>query len=134
MYLVDSNIFIEVLLRQERSEEVKQFLNRAPSENLYLTEFSLYSLGIVLLRRKMYDSYVRFVNDVLVSGAIRLVRLSAGDMESIAVNARKFNLDFDDAYQYVAAEKYGLTIVSFDSDFNRTERGRKTQAEVLTRL
>jgi len=134
MYLVDSNIFIEVLLRQERSEEVKQFLNRAPSENLYLTEFSLYSLGIVLLRRKMYDSYVRFVNDVLVSGAIRLVRLSAGDMESIAVNARKFNLDFDDAYQYVAAEKYGLTIVSFDSDFNRTERGRKTPAEVLTRL
>ena len=39
---------------------------------------------------------------------------------------QQFSLDFDDAYQYVAAEKYGLTIVSFDNDFDRTERGRET--------
>ena len=25
----------------------------------------------------------------------------------------------------IAAEKYGLSIVSFDSDFDRTEKGRK---------
>lgn len=43
----------------------------------------------------------------------------------------RFNLDFDDAYQYVAAEKYNLTIVSLDSDFDRTERGRRDPAEVL---
>lgn len=46
--------------------------------------------------------------------------------------ARLFRLDFDDAYQYVAAEEYGLTLVSFDADFDRTERGRKTPAEVLS--
>ncbi|HOV21970.1 MAG TPA: hypothetical protein P5150_03165 [Candidatus Ratteibacteria bacterium] len=33
----------------------------------------------------------------------------------------KFNLDFDDTYQYVSAEKYGLTLVSFDSDFDSTK-------------
>lgn len=38
---------------------------------------------------------------------------------------QRFNIDFDDAYQYVAAEQYGLTIVSFDTDFNRTEKGCK---------
>jgi hypothetical protein len=27
--------------------------------------------------------------------------------------------------------KYGLTIVSFDADFGRTERGRKAPAQVL---
>jgi predicted nucleic acid-binding protein len=32
---------------------------------------------------------------------------------------------------YVAAEKYNLDIVSLDSDFDRTERGRKAPAEVL---
>jgi len=42
-----------------------------------------------------------------------------------------FNLDFDDAYQYAIAEKYDLTIVSFDRDFDRTERGRKTPGEVV---
>ena len=43
----------------------------------------------------------------------------------------QFRLDFDDAYQYVAAEKYGLTLVSFDADFDRTKPGRKTPDEVL---
>jgi predicted nucleic acid-binding protein len=38
-------------------------------------------------------------------------------------------LDFD-AYQYVAAEKHDLVIVSFDADLDHTERGRKTPADV----
>jgi len=44
---------------------------------------------------------------------------------------RKFGLDFDDAYQYVAAERHDLLIVSFDSDFDRTERRRKTPADLI---
>jgi predicted nucleic acid-binding protein len=36
-------------------------------------------------------------------------------------------LDFDDAYQYVAAEKHSMALVSFDADFDRTDRGRRTQ-------
>jgi predicted nucleic acid-binding protein len=31
----------------------------------------------------------------------------------------------------VATEKYTLALVSFDSDFDHTERGRKTLAEAL---
>jgi len=42
-----------------------------------------------------------------------------------------FNLDFDDAYQYTIAGKYDLTIVSFDADFDRTDRGRKQPAALL---
>jgi hypothetical protein len=42
----------------------------------------------------------------------------------------RYKLDFDDAYQYFAAEKYDLTIISFDVDFNRTARGKKTPSEV----
>jgi predicted nucleic acid-binding protein len=40
-------------------------------------------------------------------------------------------LDFDDAYQYVAAGKYDAIIVSFDSDFDRTERGRMVPPQIL---
>jgi predicted nucleic acid-binding protein len=43
---------------------------------------------------------------------------------------QRFHLDFDDAYQYVAAERYGLTIISLDADLDRTERGRRTPDQV----
>jgi predicted nucleic acid-binding protein len=45
--------------------------------------------------------------------------------------ANRFHLDFDDAYQYAVIEKYDLQIVSFDTDFDRTDRGRKTPDEVV---
>jgi len=41
-----------------------------------------------------------------------------------------YKLDFDDSYQYVAAEQNGLTLVSFDNDFDRTNKGKKTPAEI----
>ena len=46
-------------------------------------------------------------------------------------NTKEFKLDFDDAYQYTLAEKHDLSLVSFDKDFDKTERGRKTPIEVL---
>jgi predicted nucleic acid-binding protein len=131
MYLVDTNLIAEILLRQAKAEEVKRFLESTAPEDLFLTEFSLYSLGIILLRRKMHDTFLRAVDDLLLTGGIRLVRLGLEDMEDLVHAARRFDLDFDDAYQYVAAEKYNLDLVSFDSDFDHTERGRKTPAGVL---
>jgi len=46
-------------------------------------------------------------------------------------NFKRSRLDFDDAYQYVTAEKFNLTIVSYDIDFDKTELGRKTPKEIL---
>ena len=43
----------------------------------------------------------------------------------------KYKLDFDDAYQYVAAEQNGLIIVSFDGAPDKTSLGRKTPGEIL---
>jgi predicted nucleic acid-binding protein len=40
-------------------------------------------------------------------------------------------LDFDDAYQYLAAEQEQATIVSFDKDFDKTGKGRQTPEQVI---
>ena len=37
-----------------------------------------------------------------------------------------YHLDFDDAYQYTAADEHGLVLVSFDTDFDRTPLQRMT--------
>jgi len=131
MYLLDTNIFLEFLLDQDRADDVEGLLRSVPKERLNISEFSLYSVGIVLFRRKLFDVFVRFVEDLIITGGVRLLRLSAEDAKELAEVAQRFGLDFDDAYQYAVAERYGLNIVSFDSDFDRTERGRKTPKELL---
>ena len=131
MYLLDSNLFLELLLNQDSADEVERFLRSVGRDRLYISEFSLYSVGIVLFRHKLFDVFVRFVKDLIVTGGVRLLRLPAEDATRLAKVARRFGLDFDDAYQYAVAERYGLTIVSFDSDFDRTEKGRKTPGDLV---
>ncbi len=131
MYLLDTNIILELLLDQKQADRVEQFLVHSLPASLHLTDFSLYSLGIILLRLKLYDAFLRSLDDLLGTGDIRLIRLEVDDLSQLADAARQFNLDFDDAYQYVAAEKYSLTLLSFDRDFDRTARGRKTLEEVM---
>jgi len=67
---------------------------------------------------------------LLLEAGVIIIALSAREMEGIIQVAQRFSLDFDDANQYAVAEHYGLTIVSFDSDFERTERGRKAPRDL----
>ena len=60
-----------------------------------------------------------------------MIKVFVDEMEVLEIYAKRFSLDFDDAYQYTEAVKYDLQIVSFDTDFDRTERGRKTPAQIL---
>lgn len=68
---------------------------------------------------------------MFLSEVIALLRLGVEDMAKISEIAQTFGLDFDDSYQYVAAEKFNLELLSFDRDFDRTPRGRKTLEEVM---
>ncbi|MBC7262557.1 MAG: type II toxin-antitoxin system VapC family toxin, partial [Chloroflexi bacterium] len=124
MYLIDTNVWLERLLHQEHSDEIGQFLSYTPSERLFTTDFSLHSIGIVMHRLKRLDALLSFIQDVFIDGAVALIHLGPEDMYRLVRTMDQYNLDFDDAYQYVAAEKYDLTIVSLDSDFDRTEKGR----------
>ena len=45
MYLVDTNIFLEALLRQERTAEVQSFLQSVDLNTIFITDFSVYSKG-----------------------------------------------------------------------------------------
>jgi len=131
MYLVDTNIWLERLLAQAKSDEVRDFLDRVPASELFITDFAFHSICVVLTRLKQETTLRKFVEDVFVDGAITLVSVPPGETGSLIAAMSTFNLDFDDAYQYVAAEKQGLVLVSFDRDFNRTTRGKKTPAEIL---
>ena len=56
MYLLDTNTLLEFLLDQENANDVEKMLQSIPPVNLYISEFSLYSIGVIMLRRKMHDA------------------------------------------------------------------------------
>ncbi len=130
MYLINTNVWLERFLDQARAEEVSHFLDRIPSERLFITDFAFHSIGVILSKLGHKDALLRFVQDAFTYGAVSLIHLDPEDIQRVVRMMEQFNLDFDDAYQYSAAEKYNLTTVSFDSDFDRTPRGRKTPAEI----
>ena len=130
MYLIDTNIWLERFLDQARAEEVSYFLGRVPSERLFITDFAFHSIGVVLSKLNRKDALLKFVQDAFIDGAVSVIHLGPEDIQLVVRIMEQLNLDFDDAYQYSAAEKYNLTTVSFDSDFDRTPRGRKTPAEI----
>ncbi len=54
-------------------------------------------------------------------------------MERLIAVVSEYHLDFDDAYQYVAAERNEVPLISFDTAFDRTELGRLTSQEAILR-
>ncbi len=129
--LIDTNIFLEIILEQEKAEEAKALLSKTEGHEFFISDFSLHSIGLLLFHRKQHTIFQQFLKDMILNAGTIITSLFIKDMEIVITSAQKFGLDFDDAYQYVIAEKYGLTIVSFDTDFDRTERERKTPAEIL---
>ena len=132
MYLVDSNVWLELLLNQERAEEVRDFFGTMEPNLLALTDFTLYSLGIILTRLGKDQAFSDFTVDTLERGEVTSLRLNIADMRDLLAVGQQFRLDFDDAYQYLAAEKHGFVLVSLDSDFDRTDRGSKTPKQIIT--
>jgi len=131
MFLVDTNVWLELLLEQEKAHESRRFLTETEATLLSITDFSLYSVGVILTRLRKDELFRDLLTDVLEDSGVRRIYLETADLKRLLTIARQFQLDFDDAYQYVAAEKHNLTIVSFDSDFDKTQNGRKTPLEAL---
>ena len=46
MYLLDTNIFLEILLQREKSKAAKHLFIENHSTDLFLTDFSLHSIGV----------------------------------------------------------------------------------------
>jgi len=101
MFLADTNIFLEILLGQDKKEECKRFLIDNIG-NLSITDFSLHSIGVILFRYNKEDIFQKFVDDVMPD--TRLLSLPM-ELYRDVVNVRKnLNLDFDDTYQYSTAK------------------------------
>lgn len=118
MFLVDTNIFLEILLKQEKREDCKKFLDDNLG-NLHVTDFSLHSIGVILFRYDKEGIFQKFVEDVIPN--TKLLSLPIELYREVINASKSLNLDFDDAYQYCIAKHYGLKVITMDRDFERIE-------------
>ena len=131
MYLLDTNIWLERLLDQSNAESVGGFLNKIPAEQLYISDFSFHSVCVILTRLGRSQLLTDFIEDVVVPGDLQVLAIPPEQTLQVLEAIDKFNLDFDDGYQYMIAQQNELTIVTFDRDFDKTDLGRMTPAEIL---
>jgi len=130
VYLLDTNIFLELLLKQDESASVQALLSNKDPADLHISDLAFHSIGIILYQKHSARLFSLFVQDLFGEGGITILGLGSEDMQRLMQVAAVFQLDFDDAYQYVVAEKFDLMLVSFDTDFDRTDRNRIIPANI----
>lgn len=129
-YLVDTNVWLERLLDQEKSAVASKFFDLITTDLLFVSDFSIHSIGVILSKLKKYDVFEKFINDLFINGQIELLSLDSADLLDVIYNIEKFNLDFDDSYQLTVAQKYDLTLVTFDKDFKKKGIKKKTPDDI----
>jgi len=123
---IDTNIFLEIILAQEKAKDAQALLSKIEEHYFFTSDFSLHSIGVLFFYRKQQAIFQKFSKDMIIDAGMSIISLPVDDMERVVTISKECNLDFDDSYQYVVAEKYDLILVSFDSDFDRTSKGKKT--------
>lgn len=120
MFLVDTNVFLEIFLEQKKKEECKKFLTENIG-NFHITDFSLHSIGVILFRYEKEAIFQKFVEDL--SPNTRVLSLPVELYEEVVKARKNLKLDFDDAYHYSIAKHYGLKIATMDRDFEKVKEG-----------
>jgi predicted nucleic acid-binding protein len=131
MYLVDTNIWLEYLLDQKKASEAEEFFRRIDDGLIYISDFSLFSIGIITQKYNKIKIFEKFINDIFNIGEVNFVRLEISDLNKLTQCISNLNLDFDDAYQFTCAETFGLELISYDKDFDKATVKRKTPAQII---
>ena len=118
MYLADTNIFLELLLSQEKHKVCKEFLYKNLA-HLNISDFSLHSIGVILFKKRRETTFLKFADDFV--SKVGILTLSKANYPGLAGTGRKLSLDFDDSYQFAVAKEHGLKIVSMDRDFEKVK-------------
>src|SRR3989338_11585854 len=112
MYLIDTNIFLEILLEQEKSRECESLLSKIPDGKIlfYVGSFTIHSIEVIMTRNKKLNELTEFLMDIIKSKIVRLETSITEDLSVLKV-MKEIKLDFDDAMQCYLCTKFNLNIV-----------------------
>ncbi|MEM2082044.1 MAG: PIN domain-containing protein [Candidatus Bathyarchaeia archaeon] len=118
MYLIDTNIFLEILLARSRKESCKNFLIalQKGEKTGIVTDFTIHSIIVVMSKLRELKT---FLLSLTAYEGLHIYHTKLSDEVNATEIATTQNLDMDDAIQYaVALSAKADAIISFDKHFN----------------
>jgi predicted nucleic acid-binding protein len=124
MYLVDTNIFLEVLLSRARKKECKKLLAslRDGKNSGVITDFTVHSIIVIMDSLNKLQELKTFLLSLPAYKGLHVYYTTIVDEVKATEIAVKQNLDMDDAIQCSSALSANAdAIVSFDKHFDRAK-------------
>ncbi|HLP47636.1 MAG TPA: type II toxin-antitoxin system VapC family toxin [Candidatus Kapabacteria bacterium] len=119
MHLIDTNIFLELLLDQGKKQKAQDIVSRVESGelNVIISGFSLHSIEFILCVKKKNDILREFIQALNEFPNLSVYHTTLEEDLKILEIVDRTPLDFDDANQYYIAKKFNAEIITFDKDF-----------------
>jgi len=127
MYLIDANIFLEVLLARARKEECKQLLRllRDGKKSGIVTDFTIHSIIVVMDSVNRLSELKTFLLSLTAYKGLYVYHTTINDEINAIEIAIQRKLDMGDSIQYSTAIATNVeAIISFDKHFNNLETPR----------
>lgn len=119
---IDSNVFLELELDQERADECEALLNKVRKGSLRAVITGFHIDGILIIMEnygKGPDDLKTFLSSLLGYKGLEIYLLSLLDRISATKWMNKLNLDLDDAIAYYVMMRFNIDkIVSYDKHFD----------------
>ncbi|MGD0996182.1 MAG: PIN domain-containing protein [Candidatus Bathyarchaeia archaeon] len=133
MYLVDTNIFLEVLLSQAKKEECEKLLDQfKKSKKLgIITDFTVHSIIVTMYSYERLEALKVFLSSLTGYKGLRIYPTDLTNEIKATELATQNKLDMDDTIQYaIALDTNVEAIVSFDKHFNNLKIPRKEPHQI----
>jgi predicted nucleic acid-binding protein len=134
MYIVDTNVFLEVLLLQDKKEECEKLLEqlRKGKKLGIVTDFTIHSIIVTMYNYEKLDGLRVFLSSLTGYKGLRVYPTDLTSEIKATELATQNKLDMDDAIQYsIALDTNVEAIVSFDKHFNSLKIPRKEPHQII---
>jgi len=121
MFLVDTNVFLEVLLSRPKKDECEKLLNhlKEGKKSGVITDFSIHSILVIMEGLGKRRELKIFLRSLLAYTGLSVYTTTLMDELNAVEISYEANLDLDDALQYGAALTLKVDgIISFDKHFD----------------
>ncbi len=119
--LIDTNIFLEYLLGQERAEDCFKSIEKIINEEqeAVITSFSLHSIEVIMLRKGLKEELKTLLAALSEIQCLTLYHNSFAEDREVLTEMGNTGLDFDDAIQFCVAKKLKAVILTMDKHFHK---------------